>query len=139
MNWPRNPSKNGSLGPELTSTCGPNELPRSVEVASEVLYRLLPGVSSRCRKATCTRPLSGDDVIHGKKWSAVERSLFTINEGSQVRPPSTERLKRTSALPRRCAHQTTYRFPLVQAALDGDVMPRWVVVLRGQGLSELSF
>src|SRR2546425_2476653 len=124
MNWPRNPSKNGSLGPELTSTCGPNELPRSVEVASQVLYRLLPGVSSRCKKATCTRPLSGDDVIHGKKWSAVERSLFTIKEGSQVRPPSTERLKRTSALPLRWSPHTTYRFPLEQPAIDGNELPR---------------
>src|SRR2546425_2437415 len=99
MKRPANPSLAGSLGPELTSTCDPNEAPRSVEVASQVLYRRLFGVSSRCRKATCTRPLSGDDVIHGKSWSAVERSLFTINEDSQVRPPSTERLKRTSALP----------------------------------------
>src|SRR5438552_18702274 len=124
MKKPPNPSNNGSLGPELTSTCVPNEAPRSVEVASHVLYKRLFGVSSRCRKATCTRPLSGDDVIHGQKWSAVETSLFTIKEGSQVRPPSTERLKRTSALPLRWSPHTTYRFPLVQPAIDGNELPR---------------
>ena len=58
----------------------------------------------------------------------------------QVVPPSVERLKRTSALPRRESPHTTYTLPVVPStAIDGNELTRQLEFLMAQRPSTLKW
>src|SRR2546425_8603334 len=57
-----------------------------------------------------------DTAIHGKKWSFVVVSSFTLIGLLQVLLPSRLLLDRISAFPVRLSAQATYTLPLVSSA-----------------------